>query len=137
MTSYESTIKTISANNEMVFAKLANLKNLEALKENIPSNAPIQDIDVDVNSIHFSIQPIGKMGLRIIERNEFDSIKLEAENSPVSFNTLIQFIPINKDETNLKITLNAEIPMMIKMMLGNKLEDFVNQLAEALTKIEY
>lgn len=137
MTTYESTIKTISANNEMVFAKLADLRNLESLKEKLPSNTPIQDLEVDIDSIHFSIQPIGKMGLRIIDRSEFSTIKLEAENSPINFNTWIQLVPINEDQTKLKITLKAELPMMIKMMLGNKLEDFVNQLAEALTKIDY
>lgn len=137
MTTYESSIKTISANNEMVFAKLADLRNLETLKERLPSNAPIQDLEVDEDSIHFSIQPIGKMGLRIIDRTEFSTIKLASENSPISFNTWIQLVPINEDETKLKITLKAELPMMIKMMLGNKMEDFVNQLAEVLTKIDY
>lgn len=137
MTTYESSIKTISANNEMVFAKLADLRNLETLKEKLPSNAPIQDLEVDEDSIHFSIQPIGKMGLRIIDRTEFSTIKLASENSPINFNTWILLVPINEDETKLKITLKAELPMMIKMMLGNKMEDFVNQLAEVLTKIDY
>jgi len=137
MTTYESEIKTILSNNEVVFAKLADLNNLESFKDKIPAEANITDFECDTDSIRFNVNPVGKIGLRIIEREEFKTIKLGAENSPIDFSLWIQLVSISQTETKLKITLKADLPMMIKMMVGSKLEDFVNQMAKGLSKIEY
>jgi hypothetical protein len=37
----------------------------------------------------------------------------------------------------MKITLKADIPFMLKMMVGDKLKDGVNQIATLLSKIPY
>jgi carbon monoxide dehydrogenase subunit G len=137
MTTYESEIKTISANNEVVFAKLSDLKNLEILKEKIPADAGISNFECDTDWIRFNINPVGKIGLVVLERETPKTIKLGAENSPIDFNLWIQLVPLDDSATKMKITLKADIPPMIKMMAGSKLEDFVNQLASGLSKIQF
>ncbi|MDA3846234.1 MAG: hypothetical protein PF505_06795 [Vallitaleaceae bacterium] len=137
MTTYESDIKTISANNEMVFAKLTDLTNLEQFKDKIPADANISDIECDTESVHLNVSPIGKIGLRIVEKEEFKTIKFAADQSPIEFNIWIQLVPSTDSETKLKATLKAELPAMIKMMMGNKMQDIVNQVATALTKLDY
>ncbi len=137
MTTYESEIKTISANNEVVFAKLSDLSNIEKLKDQIPEKAGISDLKCDVDSVSFKINPVGQIGLRIIEREAYKTIKLEADNSPVPFNLWIQLVGKEEDSTKLRLTVKTELPMMIKMMLGSKLQGFINQFADILAKINY
>jgi hypothetical protein len=37
----------------------------------------------------------------------------------------------------MRLTLHAEMSMMIKMMAGSKLEEGINQLADTLSKLPY
>jgi carbon monoxide dehydrogenase subunit G len=137
MTTYESTIQTILADSKVVFATLSDLRNLERLRDKIPAEAGISDMTCDADSVSFSVNPIGKISLRIVEREEPKIIKFASENSPFAFNLWIQLVSKTDTETHLKITLKADVPMMIKMMFGSKLQDFVNRFAEGLAKVEY
>ncbi|MBP6610320.1 MAG: SRPBCC family protein, partial [Paludibacter sp.] len=80
------------------------------------------------------VDGFGKMGFRIIEREPFKTIKLESENAPVSINLWIQLKPVADDDTKMKLTLKAELPTMIKMMVGSKLQDGLNSIADLLAK---
>lgn len=137
MTSYESSIKSIAFSQEKVFDKLADLRNLEALKDKIPASAGISDLSCEEDTVCFNVPAAGKISLRIVERDAPKTIKFSAENSPIAFNMWIQLVAGEGEETKIKVTLKADLPAMIKMMLGSKLEQFVDQFAEGLSKIEY
>ncbi|MDR1678197.1 MAG: SRPBCC family protein [Prevotellaceae bacterium] len=137
MTTYESKIKTIAANNNAVFSKLADLRNLESLTKKIPSSSGVSDMECDKDSVSFQVNPVGKIILRIVEREEPKTIKFGAENSPIPFNLWIQLVGKTDSETQLKVSLKTDLPMMVKMMVGNKLGGFVDQFADMLAGIEY
>jgi len=134
MTTYESDIKTISSNEEMVFGILSDLKNLDKLNENPSLADKAKDLQFDTDSCSFVVEGFGKMGFRIVEREPFKTIKLASENAPVEINVWIQLKPINENETALKLTLKAELPMMIKMMVDKKLKEGINVIADILAK---
>lgn len=137
MTTYESEVKTILFSNKMVFAKLADLNNLATIKDKISADSGVSEMIYDADSVTFSVNSVGKIILRIVEREAYKTIKFETENSPIPFTLWIQLISKFENNTQLKITLKADLPMMVKMMLGSKLQDFINQFADGLTKIEY
>ena len=81
---------------------------------------------------------MGLAEIRIVNRDPFKTIKIESSGSlPLSFTFWIQLIPVDSFKTKMRLTLHAELSMMIKMMVGNKLEEGINQLAETLTKLPY
>lgn len=137
MTTYESEIKTILSNNKVVFAKLSDLNNLAGLIDKVPAESGISDITCDSDTVSFNVNPAGKITLRIIEREEPKTIKFQSENSPIAFNLWIQLVEQAENDTKLKVTMKADLPMMFKMMLDSKLKEFVNQFAGGLAKIEY
>jgi carbon monoxide dehydrogenase subunit G len=47
-------------------------------------------------------------------------------------NAWIQLKEVNKNDTRMKLTLKADMPAMIKMMAGNKIEEGINKLADVL-----
>lgn len=134
MTTYESEIKTISSSEEMVFGILSDLSNLKKVADNPGLAGKVKDLQFDADSCSFAVDGFGKMGFRIIEREAFKTIKLESENAPVSINLWIQLKQVAEDDTKMKLTLKAELPTMIKMMVGSKLQDGINSIAELLTK---
>ena len=134
MTTYESDIKTISSSEEMVFGILSDLNNLKKLQDNPALADKVKDLKFDTDSCSFSVDPVGKVGFKIIEREPFKTIKFESENSPVKVNVWIQLKQVEENDTKLKLTLKADLPMMIKMMVDKKLKDGINAIADVLAK---
>ena len=134
MTTYESDIKTISSSEEMVFGILSDLNNLSRLKE-IPSvNDKIKDLQFDTDHCSFGVEGMGRVGFKIIEREPFNTIKLESEQSPVHVNVWIQLKQVEENDTRMKLTLKADLPAMIKMMVDKKLKEGINAIADVLAK---
>lgn len=134
MTTYESDIKTISSSEEMVFGILADLNNLKKLEQMPEVQDKIKNLQFDTDSCSFEVDAIGKVGFRIIEREPFKTIKLVGENVPVQINAWVQLKQVAENDTRMKLTLKAEIPAMIKMMVDKKLKEGINAIADVLAK---
>lgn len=136
MTQFESSIKTIPCNQENVYSKLADLNNLESIKDKIPADK-VQDLNFSEDTLSFSVSPVGKIDLRIIERNPFKCIKFDTTNSPLPFNLWIQLIPVNEAECKMKLTIKAEVNPFIKGMIQKPLQEGLEKMADMLAKISY
>jgi hypothetical protein len=134
MTTYESEIKTISSNEEMVFGILSDLNNLQKFQEKVPKTDKVKDLTFDADSCTFWVDGFGKIGFKIIEREAFKTIKLTSENAPVQLNVWVQLKSISENETALKLTLKADLPAMIKMMVDKKLKEGINMVADLLVQ---
>ena len=139
MTTYESDIKTITSSGQVVFNILSNLSNFNNL-QNLNADAQeklnqmLKDVEFDENSCRFTVDGVGRVGFRIIEREPFKTIKLEAENSPVAVNGWIQLVQVSETDTRMKLTLKADIPTMIKVMVDSKLKKGINTIADTLVQ---
>ncbi len=136
LSTYESSVKTISCNKEMVFAVLSDLSNLEKIKEKLPKDK-VKEISFDTDSISFKVDAIGTLGFRIIEREPHKTIKFESENSPILVNLWIQLVDTSDTECKMKLTLKADFPAMIKMMVGGKINDGLEKMADVLSQVPY
>lgn len=143
---YVSDVKIIHQNNEVVYRFLADFNNLgqffneytlSQISQQIP-NASIDDFRSDTDSCHFTISSAGEAGLRIIEREEPKTIKIKGEGKvPFELFFWIQILPVSAYECKIRLTLHADMNMMIKMVVGKKLKDGINKLADAMTKFPY
>lgn len=136
LTTYESSIKTISSNEEVVFRTLSNLNNLEQLKSRIPQDK-LGDLQFDADSVLFNVTGIGRIGFRIIDREPNKTIKFETENSPIAVNLWIQLKQLAENDTRMKLTLKADLPSMVKIMVDKKLKDGIEQIANVLAAVPY
>ena len=143
---YVSETKYIEQNEQVVFNYLSNFENLatylnSGLIEKITKQVPqikITNFESDRDSCKFNITSLGVAELRIVKRDPFKSIKIESSGGlPLSFTFWIQLIPVDNFQTKMRLTLHAEMSMMIKMMAGNKLEEGIDKLADTLSKLPY
>jgi hypothetical protein len=134
MTTYESDIKTISSNEEVVFGILSDLNNLKVLLGNTALNDKVKDLQFQPDSCSFVVEGFGKMGFRITDREPFKTIKLQSEKAPVDLNVWIQLVQRAENDTQMKLTLKADLPAMIKMMIDKKLKEGINLIADILAK---
>ena len=130
MTTYESDIKTISSSEEVVFDILSDLNNLKKLQDNPELTDKVRDLEFDRDSCSLSIEGLGKLGFKVIEREPYKTIKLESDHALVQVNIWIQLKQVDTNDTRMKLTLKAEIPTMIKMMVDKKLKEGINKVAD-------
>ena len=136
MTKFESSIKPINYPVEAVYRNISDLSNLERVRNRVPEDK-LQDFKFDSDSVEVSAAPVGTIKLHIIEREENRCVKFESVQSPVPFNLWIQVLPVTAETSKMKVTVQADIPFMLKGMVAGPLQDGVEKIADALAQIPY
>ena len=132
MTTYESKVTHLHSPIEQAYATLSDLRNLEQFKDRLPSDK-IQDISFTEDACHFTISPIGRVALVIVDREPNKTIKFAAENIPTEFNLWIQLLPTDT-ASKMKITIKIDIPIFLKPMIGNRIQEVVDTMALAISQ---
>ena len=71
--------------------------------------------------------------LRIVDREPGKTIKIQGEEgNPVDFTFWLQLKEVAPYDTRMRIVVHAELNMMMKMLIGKKLQGAVDQMAEAI-----
>lgn len=136
MTSFESNIITIPHKSERIFAMLSDLSNIERVKEKLPVDK-FKDIRFDADTCHVTVDPVGAIGIRIIEREPNKTIKFLSDPSPIDFNLWIQLKETGEEETKVKLTIKAEISTFMKTMVETPLQEALNKLADMIAAVPY
>ena len=136
MTKFESSIKQIPYPVEAVYRNISDLSNLERVRDRIPQDK-LQDFQFDRDSVQVSVSPVGTIKLRICDREENKCVKFETEQSPLAFNLWIQVLPVSDTTSKMKVTVQADIPFMLKGMVSGPLQDGVEKIADALSQIPF
>lgn len=143
---YVSDIKIVEQNQDLVYNYLSNFENLSAyvnegllakINESVPQ-IKVSDFESDADSCRFSLSGMGQAEIRIIERDPAKTIKISSSGGlPIGITFWIQLLPSGPYQTKMRLTLHAEMSMMIKMMVNKKLEEGINKLADMLAMLPY
>ncbi len=134
---YESKIQSIPAPVDKVFPVLSNLKNLERVREHIPADK-VQEMEITEDMVKFKVDGLAqKIAIRIVDKVENDTIKFGLDNMPISANFWIQLKEVAPNDTRVKLTVKADIPMFFRMMIEKKLQQGIDDAAVMLTQFPY
>ncbi len=137
MKTYESHIAKVAADASAIYAVVSDLRNLERVRDLIPQDK-VQEFETDVDFIRLKVDGLGqKIIIRIVDRIENDTVKFGIENLPIEGNFWIQVKQVAPHDSRIKLTLKAELPMMIAMMAGNKIQEGINQAADMMAQMPF
>lgn len=136
MAEYISDIKTIPYSDQEIFTVLSDLRKLDLIKDKIPQDK-IKDFSYDQDSCTVTVDPIGKVRFVIVEREPNSTIKFEAEQLPFKLTLWIQLKQSTAEETNMKLTVKADINAFLKPMISKPLQNGLDKMAETLATIPY
>lgn len=159
MTEYKSEVKKVHAPVGRVYERLSDLNNLAAIQQGLDDPATMErilqqagdkvtpeqmeQVVEKLRSLRFDRDsvtgdtPMGSATLRIIEREQDKTIKFNAEGMPIAANMWIQLLPAGENECAMRLTVKADLNFFIRQMVGKKLEEGVNGLAQMLASIPY
>ena len=120
----EVVVENLSA--EQLYNKLSDLNNL---KEIMPPQ--IENFESDINSCSFKMKGMPELKLFLAEKIPFSKIRLSATDSPVEF-SLNCFITDCGEKCQARLEVDAELNMMMKMMVEKPITNFLNALSGKL-----
>ena len=133
---FESSIKQVPYPQEAVYRNISDLSNLEKVRDRIPEDK-INDFSFDEDTVTLNVQPVGELKLRICDREEPKCVKFETVQSPVPFNVWIQVLPVDEQNSKMKVMVKAELNPFIKSMVEKPLQEAVEKIADALAQVQY
>lgn len=159
MAEYKSEVKKIFFPIERVYERLSDLSHLAVIQQNLDNPAlkqrvqeqagdkvtpeqmdqmveKLRELRFDRDSVSGN-SPVGDITLRIIEREEPKNVKFALEGAPVQANMWVQLLPNGPYECALRLTVRADLNFFIKQLVGKKLEQGVEGLAQMLASIPY
>lgn len=152
MAKYESQIKQVPYTQSAVYAKISDLTNLAVIKErfddpNVQVQMPadkieeirgaVQQMEFTTDTVTAPAGPIGTIAVQIVDREPEKCVKFSSTNSPVSFKLWIQVLPISDTASKMKVTIDADLNIFMKQMVGPHLQKGVNKFADMLAMIPY
>ena len=135
-TKFESSVKQIPYSQEAVYNNISDLRNLEKVRDRVPEDK-VSDFTFDEDTVGLNVQPVGELKLRICEREEPKCVKFETVQSPVPFNVWIQVLPVDEQNSKMKVTVKAELNPFIKSMIEKPLQEAIEKIADALALVQY
>ncbi len=131
MTEVESKIVAIKNTSEFVFNALSDFRNFNSMVNMVP-DGQLTDWQADENTCRFKIKGFD-LGLKFIEKEPYKTLKLTGDGKvPFEFFFWIQLKEVAPYDVRMKLTVHADLNMMMKMMLKGKLQDGVDKMAEQI-----
>ena len=134
MTRFESDVRSIPHSSDKVYDMLSDFDNFESLI----SSDKVSNWKSFGDSCRFDVEGIGQVGLKIVDKEPGKTIKYSAEGTvPFNFFLWIQLKEVQEQDTKLKLTLDAELNPMVKMVAVKPLNKFIGMLADGIAKYSY
>ena len=128
MEKYESKQQQIHHPAALIYPIISRLDLLSpAMQDKVEEWQATQD------SCSFKVKGM-KVGLRIAERVENKHVKIVADEGgvPIDFTFWIQLKEVAERDTRVRMVLHAELNMMMRMMIGGKIQSGLDQAVEGL-----
>ena len=131
MTEFESKIVSIRRTPEDIFRVLSDFRLFTPF---IPQDK-LEGWEADEESCRFTVKGIGQTGLKIIEKEPHKTVKITGDGKlPFEFFLWVQLVEAAPYDTRMKLTLKADLNVMLKMMLQKQLAEGIDAMAEQLAK---
>jgi len=128
---YSSKHGQVSKRPEELFMAFTDMRNFTNM-------APAQYKDMltaDYDNISATVQGF-RIGVRVDERQPYKLIRLGSSDSPVEFVAVLHFdASPEQGKTDFSIELDANLNLMMKTMLGKKVQEGLDKMVDTLVGI--
>jgi len=112
----------------MAFTDMRNFVNF------IPEDKKAS-VQADYDSLSATVQGFS-IGVKITERVPYSRIEMVDNGAPFAFHVVLYFdSAAEPTKTDFHILLEAELNLMMKMVLGSKLQDMLDKIVDGLSAV--
>ena len=126
---YESKQQQILRPASQIYAVVSRFDNFTPILKD-----KVEEWQADEDSCSFKVKGF-TMSLRMIDREEPKFVKIVGEGvTPVDFTFWLQLHEVTPTDTRIRLVLHVELNMMMRMMIGGKLQKALDQIVEQIAQ---
>ena len=135
MARYNSKPVVVEKSAETLFDHISNIGSYQQRLEALPEEerAKLGDVKFTDDSIIINAAPVGEMRFDVVERTRPSRVVLSAAQSPVPLTMAVELSPVGESSTAVSSVREGEIPMMIKPLVGGKMQEAADKFGELIT----
>jgi len=132
MAHYDSKHGIVSRRPEELYMDFVDMRNFTRM---LPDQYK-DSVQADFDTLHASARGFS-IGVRVNERHPYDLIRLYDDGAPFNFCISLHFDPADGDpsKTDFSIELDADLNLMMKAMLGGKIQDALDKIIDGLVAV--
>jgi len=134
MLEIESKTGLVKGSQEKVYNYISDFRNFSGL---LPRDR-LNNLQITQEKIIFDIQGLGTIGLEIKEKQPCSMLTVGAsEDSSADFTFIIYMQESEKESSEVKLKLKANLNMFLEMMARNPLQQFVDLMVDKLSLVNF
>ncbi|MDE5661135.1 MAG: SRPBCC family protein [Muribaculaceae bacterium] len=136
MAAYSSKATVVNRPAAELTARFSDFTALQAALDNLDAEqrAAVGDVAFTEDSIKITTPQVGEIVLKAVERTP-ERIRLEAQHSPVPMNLIVDFKPVGEESTEVKGTIDVDLPMMLRPLVGPTLQKAADQFGQLFARL--
>jgi len=129
MAEYQSKHGIVNKNSCEMYMSFVDMRNFVAM---LPEDKR-DGVSADYDSISATVQGFN-IGIKVSERIPYSKIVFKDNDAPFAFSITMHFdpAPTSPVQTDFWIEVDAELNMMMKMMLGGKIKEALDKIVDGL-----
>lgn len=134
MEKYTSKTVTLERPIGEVYSRLSDFSTYQEKLDTLPDEikAKIGDVRFTSDAIVINAAPVGEIAFEVVERTEPSRVALSAKNAPVKMILSINLTEPTPESTNVTCVIELDIPLVLKPMVGGKMQEAANKFAEMI-----
>ncbi len=133
MAQYKGKPYSINKSRQTLFERLGDFSVLGAHINDLPDEVRSKLGTVsfpDADTFAFTAPGVGEMKFKIVERVAPSRIRLLADTGVVPINVILDLEEESAESTSVTATIDADIPMMLRPLIGSKLQEAADKFGE-------
>lgn len=138
MGKYTGKAVTVPFASSVIYQRVSNLSGLQQRLEELPEEQlkAVGDVNfVDDDNFEIQAPGVGKVNFHIVERTPESRVVFQAETGVVPLNLIIDIEPEGDSSSRLQTSIDVEIPMMLRPLVGGKMQEAADKFSEMIAQL--
>lgn len=138
MSKYSGKPVTVPVARAEMYQRVSDLSGLRTRLESLPAEAlaKVGEVEfIDADSFAINAPGLGRVVFNVTERVEPEKVVMSADTGVVPLNLILELGEVSPESTELTASIDVEIPMMLRPMVGGKMKEAAEKFAEMIGRL--
>lgn len=138
MSKYSGKPVTVPVGCAELFERISNLAGLQERMKELPAEAlaKVGDVEfISADSFAINAPGLGRVVFNVTERTAPERVVMSADTGVVPLNLIMELAEAGADATELTSSIDVEIPMMLRPMVGGKMKEAAEKFSEMIGRL--
>lgn len=137
MAKYSSKAVAVAMPANDIYNRISHMSALQQRLEQLPQEqlAMIGEVKFTDDSVTINAPQVGEIRFDIVDRQEPSRIVFGAANMPVPMSLAVDLESVADDCTEVTSTIDVEIPVMLRPLVGGKMQEAADRFTDLIAQL--